>query len=120
MGFERNLTHLDGHVVPLKREGVTQPGQDSHKILLTLSLTPRAGFVETITGEGMPIFEGFGHGDLYIEYNVVLPNKLTPDLRKRQSLPLLLCMSDSPDADLRSSGLTSAFHPKKASGKTEL
>lgn len=27
LGFERNLTHLDGHVVPLKRNGVTQPGQ---------------------------------------------------------------------------------------------
>ena len=26
LGFERNLTHLDGHVVELKRVGVTQPG----------------------------------------------------------------------------------------------
>jgi len=26
LGFERNLTHLDGHVVQLKRTGVTQPG----------------------------------------------------------------------------------------------
>jgi hypothetical protein len=26
LGFSRNLTHLDGHVVPLVREGVTQPG----------------------------------------------------------------------------------------------
>jgi hypothetical protein len=26
LGFTRNLTHLDGHVVPLVREGVTQPG----------------------------------------------------------------------------------------------
>lgn len=29
LGFERNLTHLDGHVVPLKRHGVTQPGRVS-------------------------------------------------------------------------------------------
>ena len=27
LGFERNLTHLDGHVVTLRREGVTQPGE---------------------------------------------------------------------------------------------
>lgn len=26
LGFERNLTHLDGHIVPLVRKGVTQPG----------------------------------------------------------------------------------------------
>lgn len=26
LGFERNLTHLDGHVVHLRRTGVTQPG----------------------------------------------------------------------------------------------
>lgn len=26
LGFDRNLTHLDGHIVRLKREGVTQPG----------------------------------------------------------------------------------------------
>ena len=29
LGFERNLTHLDGHVVTLRREGVTQPGKCS-------------------------------------------------------------------------------------------
>lgn len=27
LGFERNLTHLDSHVVTLKRDGVTQPGK---------------------------------------------------------------------------------------------
>jgi hypothetical protein len=26
LGFEHKLEHLDGHVVTLKREGVTQPG----------------------------------------------------------------------------------------------
>lgn len=30
LGFERNLTHLDGHVVTLHREGVTQPGAFHH------------------------------------------------------------------------------------------
>ena len=26
LGFERNLTHLDGHIIELQRHGVTQPG----------------------------------------------------------------------------------------------
>lgn len=33
----------------------------------------------------MPVFEESGHGDLYIEYNVVLPNSLSPQMRKRKS-----------------------------------
>lgn len=66
LGFDRNLTHLDGHVVRLKRQGVTQPG-----------------FVEVIEGEGMPRFENHHlHGDLYVEYNVVLPTELGPHMRK--------------------------------------
>lgn len=36
LGFERNLTHLDGHVVSLKRESVTQPGLSL--ILASLSI----------------------------------------------------------------------------------
>jgi len=35
LGFERNLTHLDGHAVPLVRKGVTQPGEE--KSLVELS-----------------------------------------------------------------------------------
>lgn len=27
LGFERNITHLDGHVVSVKRPGTTQPGK---------------------------------------------------------------------------------------------
>ncbi|KAH9942757.1 hypothetical protein B0H21DRAFT_750217 [Amylocystis lapponica] len=67
LGFERNLTHLDGHVVPLQRHGVTQPG-----------------FVQTIKEEGMPVFEqDDAFGDLYIEYNVVLPTELSPETQRR-------------------------------------
>ncbi|KZT00814.1 DnaJ-domain-containing protein [Laetiporus sulphureus 93-53] len=67
LGFERNLTHLDGHIVQLKRHGVTQPG-----------------FVQTIKGEGMPIYEQEGaFGDLYVEYNVILPNEIGPDMKRR-------------------------------------
>ncbi|KAH7106592.1 DnaJ-domain-containing protein [Auriculariales sp. MPI-PUGE-AT-0066] len=67
LGFERNITHLDGHVVQLKRAGVTQPG-----------------FVETIGGEGMPKPDhSDDFGDLYIDYNVVLPASLSSDMKRR-------------------------------------
>ncbi|KAI9440056.1 DnaJ-domain-containing protein [Lactarius indigo] len=67
LGFSRNLTHLDGHVVPLVREGVTQPG-----------------FVQTIKDEGMPHFERPSYyGDLFVEYNVVLPTHLSTQTRQR-------------------------------------
>ena len=61
------MTHLDGRTLELKRTGVTQPG-----------------YVQVIKGEGMPHFNGNDHGDLYIEYNVVLPTSLSPDMRKRK------------------------------------
>ncbi|EJD06571.1 DnaJ-domain-containing protein [Fomitiporia mediterranea MF3/22] len=81
LGFERNLTHLDGHIVTLKRQGVTQPG-----------------FVQTIKGEGMPVFQENKFGDLFVEYTVVLPTEISADLRKK---------------------LTEAFHPH-GRGKDEL
>ncbi|THH14210.1 hypothetical protein EW146_g6089 [Bondarzewia mesenterica] len=65
LGFERNLTHLDGHVVPLVRKGVTQPG-----------------FVQTIKSEGMPHFEQSTYGDLFVEYIVVLPTQISTDIRR--------------------------------------
>ncbi|CAE6431893.1 unnamed protein product [Rhizoctonia solani] len=66
LGFERNVTHLDGHIVTLKRNGTTQPGH-----------------VQTVEGEGMPIFEGSGHGDLFVTYNVVLPTSLNDTLKQQ-------------------------------------
>jgi len=66
LGFTRNFTHLDGHVVSLVRKGVTQPG-----------------FVQTIKGEGMPLFERpTFHGDLFVEYNVVLPTHFSKETRQ--------------------------------------
>lgn len=71
-GWTRNLTHLDGHVVPLsrKRGQVVQPGT-----------------VEVIEGEGMPIWrhgstgdEGFGA--LHVEYVVVLPDEMDKGMEK--------------------------------------
>ncbi|KAF7424622.1 DnaJ- protein scj1 [Pleurotus ostreatus] len=67
LGFDRNLTHLDGHVVRLRRTGVTQPG-----------------FVQKIEEEGMPIHEHRGSfGDLFVEYNVVLPMELSPKTKRK-------------------------------------
>ncbi|KIM56917.1 hypothetical protein SCLCIDRAFT_1219951 [Scleroderma citrinum Foug A] len=66
LGFKLNLTHLDGHIVELHHKGVTQPG-----------------YVQVIEGEGMPVFGQSGHGNLYIEYNVVLPVDLGSDMRKK-------------------------------------
>jgi DnaJ-class molecular chaperone len=92
LGFERNLTHLDGHIVQLKRTGVTQPG-----------------FVQTIHGEGMPIYESTGYGDLYVEYNIVLPSKLSPDVRSSKfpcaMLPISHLLTSHKNWLKRSTGL---------------
>jgi len=82
LGFNRNLTHLDGRIIRLERQSVTQPG-----------------YVQKIHGEGMPIFEQSGHGDLFVEYNVVLPIELDPELRRK---------------------LAEAFHSSERPGKDEL
>jgi DnaJ-related protein SCJ1 len=81
LGFDRNLTHLDGHTVRLLRTGVTQPGH-----------------VQVIKGEGMPVFEREEFGDLFVEYNVVLPAELSPSLRQK---------------------LVTVFHPQGASGERD-
>ena len=87
LGFRRNLTHLDGRVVELRRGGVTQPGGSRHGSVMRCAADGRVsffvpGYVQTIKDEGMPIFEGTGYGDLYVEYSVVLPAQLSPGLRK--------------------------------------
>ncbi|KAH6913072.1 hypothetical protein BKA70DRAFT_1397197 [Coprinopsis sp. MPI-PUGE-AT-0042] len=66
LGFQHNITHLDGRTITLEREAVTQPG-----------------FVQVIKGEGMPIYNGYGKGDLFIEYNVVLPMDVSAQSRKK-------------------------------------
>ncbi|OTA70080.1 DnaJ-domain-containing protein [Hypoxylon sp. EC38] len=73
--WTRNLTHLDGHVVRLgrKRGEVVQPGH-----------------VETVEGEGMPIwnedgdsvYHKFQFGKLYVEYVVVLPDQMESGMEK--------------------------------------
>ncbi|KAK0619253.1 hypothetical protein B0T14DRAFT_432106 [Immersiella caudata] len=73
--WTRNLTHMDGHIVRLgRKEGeVVQPGH-----------------VDTIPGEGMPVWHEDGDsvyhktefGNLYVEYVVVLPDQMESGMRK--------------------------------------
>lgn len=44
------------------------------------------GFVQVIEGEGMPVFESSDHGDLFVEYNVVLPIEISSQTRRSTSL----------------------------------
>jgi DnaJ-related protein SCJ1 len=74
-GWSRNITHLDGHVVRLGRER----GQ-----------TVQPGAVDTVTGEGMPIWHEDGDsvyhktefGNLLVEYTVVLPDQMEKAMEK--------------------------------------
>lgn len=40
------------------------------------------GYVQTIKDEGMPLYGESSYGDLFIEYNVVLPKTLTSEMRQ--------------------------------------
>lgn len=65
LGFEKTLTHLDGHEVELHRDAVTQYAQQVR-----------------IAGEGMPRHHvPSEHGDLYVTYNVELPTGVTAEQR---------------------------------------
>jgi DnaJ-related protein SCJ1 len=74
-GWTRNITHLDGHIVKLARERgqAVQPGA-----------------VETVKGEGMPIWHEDGDsvyhktqfGNLLVEYTVVLPDQMEKGMEK--------------------------------------
>lgn len=95
LGFEHKLTHLDGRNITLSREGVTQPGTSNRPACIVLMLIPfihRAGFVDVVKGEGMPIFGTDSYGDLYVEYKVVLPLELSPKMRRSKFLlkPILM------------------------------
>ncbi|KAL2269182.1 hypothetical protein VTJ83DRAFT_4028 [Remersonia thermophila] len=73
--WTRNVTHLDGHIVRLGRPRgqVVQPGH-----------------VETVVGEGMPVWHEDGddvyhkteYGNLYVEYTVVLPDQMESGMEK--------------------------------------
>jgi len=61
VGFDRQISHLDGHNVTLSRKEVTKPG-----------------FVLKLPGEGMPLHSTPSlHGDLYVEFAIRFPTTLT-------------------------------------------
>lgn len=52
LGFEKELTHLDGRQIKITRSKITKPGE-----------------IEKIRGEGMPVYEfPTDKGDLIITY----------------------------------------------------
>ncbi|GAA6013123.1 hypothetical protein JCM8202_003028 [Rhodotorula sphaerocarpa] len=65
LGFRHTVKGLDGHDIVLARTGVTQPG-----------------YTDVVAGEGMPIYHLTGQGNLFVEYQVVLPPALTPKQRE--------------------------------------
>ena len=63
LGYSKQISHLDGHVVQIDYKGVTQPGS-----------------TRTVSGEGMPHHDmPSNKGDLFVTFIVDLPSKLTPD-----------------------------------------
>ncbi|KNC84636.1 hypothetical protein SARC_03166 [Sphaeroforma arctica JP610] len=63
LGFEKKITHLDGHEVTIERDSVSQPGQVISK-----------------EHEGMPQHNMPSEsGTLYVEIQVVMPSKLSED-----------------------------------------
>lgn len=70
-------------MVEIDRTGVTQPGEYTRQHFLHIAYTT-LGYVQVFDGEGMPLFEQSGHGNLYIEYNVVLPVELGSDMRRSE------------------------------------
>lgn len=85
----------------LKRHGVTQPGRLFNFVLVVCAHV-FVGYVQTIVGEGMPIFErDEAYGDLYVEYNVLLPTELSAET-KRRTFSLLLAGTSSDSVACRS------------------
>ena len=66
LGFEKYITHLDGHQVKVKKDGVSQQGD-----------------VIKIKGEGMPIHNKGDTGDLYVVLKIIFPQNLT-DIQKEK------------------------------------
>jgi DnaJ family protein B protein 11 len=60
LGFDKEIKHLDDHMVYIKKEGITQPGD-----------------VIKVTGEGMPIHQSSDKGDLFVRVDIIFPTILT-------------------------------------------
>ena len=63
LGFNKEIGHMDGHNVSLNKIGTTNPG-----------------FVQKVTGEGMPHYQFSSEmGDLFVTYDVEYPDKFTDE-----------------------------------------
>ena len=60
LGFEKEIKHLDDHIVTVKKDGVVQPGD-----------------IVKVRGEGMPVHQSSETGDLYVKIEIVFPSELT-------------------------------------------
>ena len=60
LGFNREIKHLDDHIVTVKKDSIVQPGD-----------------VIRIKGEGMPKHQSSDKGDLYVKIHVIFPTNLT-------------------------------------------
>jgi DnaJ-class molecular chaperone len=66
LGFHKRIPHLDGHIVDVRSDGVTSPGQ-----------------VKTVRAEGMPLHNfSAERGDLHVRFTVMFPQKLSKEQRK--------------------------------------
>ncbi|KAI9335889.1 hypothetical protein BDR26DRAFT_516089 [Obelidium mucronatum] len=68
LGFKFDIVHLDGKPITITREA---------------GLTTQPGFVQVVSGQGMPthMFPS-ERGDLFVEYSVRLPENLTTEQKK--------------------------------------
>lgn len=66
VGFEKNLKHLDNHLVQIGSQGVTKPKE-----------------VRKFKGEGMPLHQSNKKGDLYVTFEVLFPKTLTDDQKAK-------------------------------------
>lgn len=66
VGFHKQITHLDDHIVPITSKTITHPGQ-----------------VTKLKGEGMPYHNSMSeHGDLYVKFVIDFPKTLTAEQKK--------------------------------------
>ncbi|KAI3945450.1 hypothetical protein MKW92_034240 [Papaver armeniacum] len=66
VGFEKNIKHLDDHLVEIGSKKITKPKE-----------------VRKFKGEGMPLHISSKKGDLYVTFEVVFPSSLTEDQKTK-------------------------------------
>jgi DnaJ family protein B protein 11 len=76
LGFEKELKHLDDHIVPIIKEGVSQPGD-----------------IIKIRGEGMPIHQSSERGDLFVKIEIVFPTELSEKQKESNNIFIFSCQT---------------------------